>query len=312
MSIVSKLAQELKQDEATVSRFLSRASHQYKVFTIPKRKQGRRVIAQPSKKLKYYQNTFLKLYPLPIHSCAMAYRKGQNIKENALAHCQQSFLLKMDFENFFNSIKPNVLWKAWESSLSPLLAEDKIIAEQLLFWCPSKKRGGKLVLSVGAPSSPSLSNLCMYQFDDALTVLCKEKKIIYTRYADDLTFSTDHKFVLFEIPLLIKQLLVEFFDYGLLINHNKTIFSSMAHNRHVTGITLTNKGALSLGRKRKRYIKHLIHQFKYNSLDEEDTKHLQGLLAFAKYVEPSFIKSMKNKYSEAVIWKIFEARNDKK
>jgi retron-type reverse transcriptase len=312
MSILEKLANNLNEDRKQVENFLSNASKKYKVYAIPKRTYGHRIIAQPSKQLKLYQNTFLTLYSIPAHACAMAYRKKQNIRENALAHCQQGYLLKMDFENFFNSIKPDILWKNWEltPSLPNFTKTEKLLIEQLLFWCPSKKTDGKLVLSVGAPSSPVLSNLCMYEFDEMLNKQCQEKDITYTRYADDLTFSTNHKKILFDTPETVKNLLLKYFEYNLIINHSKTIFSSKAHNRHVTGVTLTNEGILSLGRKRKRYIKHLVHQFQINHLDKEDICYLQGILAMAKHIEPNFILTLENKYTNQLIKNIFKVKDE--
>ena len=98
-----------------------------------------------------------------------------------------------------------------------------------------------LVLSIGAPSSPLISNFIMYSFDEELVTICLNKKIMYTRYADDITFSTRIKNNLFELPEIISNLLKEI-RKGVEINSKKTIFTSKAHNRHVTGVTLTNSG----------------------------------------------------------------------
>lgn len=65
----------------------------------------------------------------------------------------------------------------------------------------------------------------------------------------------------------------------------------------MTGITINNEETLSLGRDRKRFIKHLINQYKYGLLDNEDKAYLIGLLAFASHIEPSFITRMNEKYS---------------
>lgn len=304
MSLVTQLALELNLSEDEISLFLLNAPKKYKVYTIPKRTSGHRVIAQPSKQLKEYQRKYLELQQLPIHHSAMAYREGISIKENATAHKKNPYLLKLDFENFFNSISSPLFWKVWASTL-PLPPEtDRIMLEKLLFWCPNKITGGRLVLSIGAPTSPLISNFFMYKFDCVMSQICLEKEIIYTRYADDLTFSTHHKEILFGLPLLVKDQLFVLFGNSIRINRKKTKFSSKAHNRHVTGITINNDGKLSLGRKRKRYIKHLAHQVQLNKLDQEDKLHLQGLLAFAKHIEPLFVQSLIKKYSIELIRKI--------
>lgn len=309
MSLLEQLALGLKKSEDEVAHFLLSAPKKYKVYTIPKRTSGHRVIAQPSKELKEYQRKYLEIQQLPIHESAMAYREGISIKENAIAHKNNPYLLKLDLENFFNSISNKLFWRVWESILPLPSSQDKQTLENLLFWCPSKTTGGSLVLSIGAPSSPLVSNFFMYQFDCVISKVCLEREIVYTRYADDLTFSTKHKDILFELPLLVKEKLADLFGNSIRINRKKTKFSSKAHNRHVTGVTISNDGKLSLGRDRKRYIKHLVHQVQLDKLDVEDRKHLRGLIAFAKHIEPVFVQSLKQKYSAELITQIVEESN---
>ncbi|GEA13097.1 AAA family ATPase [Alteromonas sp. KUL49] len=88
------------------------------------------------------------------------------------------------------------------------------------------------------------------------------------------------------------------------MNKSKTVFSSKAHNRHVTGVTITNDGKISLGRKNKRYLKHKIHQFSLGQLNSHETMHLQGLLAHARHIESRFYESLIKKYSQEVMLKI--------
>ncbi len=309
MTLIQQLAQELSKSESEISRFLLNAPKKYKVYTIPKRTSGHRTIAQPSKELKEYQRKYIELQQLPVHEAAMAYRTGRSIKQNAVAHKNNPYLLKLDLENFFNSITTELFWKVWQSIQTLPSLEDQKTLEQLLFWCPSKTTGRTLVLSIGAPSSPIMSNFFMYLFDCSISKICSEKGIVYTRYADDLTFSTKKNGALFELPRLVERLLSEMFGNSIKINKKKTRFSSKAHNRHVTGITLNNNGSLSLGRKRKRYIKHLVHQVQLGRLSDDDRAHLKGLLAFAKHVEPMFLQSLKKKYTVELVTQIIEGAN---
>lgn len=310
MIFIEKLALKVNKSEIEVADFLRNAPQKYKVYTIPKRTSGHRVIAQPSKELKEYQRAFLELQNFPVHDSAMAYRNGLSIKDNAQKHKNNRYLLKLDLENFFNSISNHLFWKVWESIQLLPPEKDRSLIENLLFWCPSKTLGGKLVLSVGAPSSPLISNFFMYHFDIAISDVCTKKGIVYTRYADDLTFSTQKKDILFDLPLQIKNQLAVLFGNSIRINRRKTRFSSKAHNRHVTGITINNDGKLSLGRERKRYIKHLVHQVQLKKLDKDNLHHLKGLLAFAKHIEPQFVLSLIQKYSAELITQIVEKSND--
>ncbi|MDN5651795.1 MAG: hypothetical protein L0G51_04085, partial [Lactococcus lactis] len=81
-------------------------------------------------------------------------------------------------------------------------------------------------------------------------------------------------------------------------------FSSKKHNRHVTGITITNNDELSIGRAKKRYIKHLVHNYIEEKISLEDLNYLRGYLGFVKYVEPNFLISLEKKYTQTVIQKI--------
>jgi len=294
----------MDKSEVEIGDFLLDAPDKYKVYKIPKRKFGHRVIAQPTKELKIYQRTFISLQSFSVHDSAMAYKKSISIKENALRHSSQSYLLKLDLKNFFNSITPDILWDVWGLLGNVPDSIERKWIENLLFWNSDKG----LVLSVGAPSSPLISNFVMYAFDVVLSLHCKKQNIIYTRYADDLTFSTNKKDGLFEIPAKVQDLLKESFAGKLNVNHSKTSFSSKAHNRHVTGITITNDGHISLGRARKRYIKHLVHEFILDKLDVQEIRHLQGLLSLSKHIEPSFIDSLKIKHSVYLIDGIFKAK----
>ncbi|MDT4289077.1 retron St85 family RNA-directed DNA polymerase [Methylomonas sp. MO1] len=317
MQILQFLRKELSVTEREIKSFVVSAPKKYKVYTIPKKSSGTRVIAQPARRLKDYQRCLIKLLEtkLPIHDAAFAYKKNIGIKENAERHKKSNYLLKMDFQNFFYSISPKLFFAVLKNNNIELTTEDRYLLEKILFFNPSKKTGGKLVLSIGAPSSPLVSNFIMYFFDESISKACVNLDVAYTRYADDLTFSSNAKNVLFAIPAMVKKTLRDHFNGAITVNEVKTVFSSKAHNRHVTGITITNENNLSIGRQRKRYISSLIHRFSINQLDNEDVKYLQGLLAFCLNVEPDFVERMKKKYSTEVLSAIqIEARktNEKK
>lgn len=297
--------------------FLSNASRKYKCYLIPKRSGGYRRIAQPSHELKAYQRAFLELYPFPVHECAMGYVRGRSIKDNAECHRTNPYLLKADLANFFNSIKPTMFWQALEwlsneeqareivsrkrhlEDYKELFAEKELV-EELLFWRPGKQ-AKKLILSIGAPSSPMISNFCMFAFDQQMQKRCRQLGIVYSRYVDDLTFSTSKRDLL---PGFISELRIrlhDFFGGALVLNPEKTVLSSKAHNRRITGVTVTNDQRLSVGRKQKRYVKHLVHAFIQQKLTEEEFCYLKGYLAFVRHVEPNFLVSLSEKYSLTVI-----------
>ena len=296
---------QIHDSEQEFYAFIQYAPRRYNSYEIPKRTSGTRKIAQPTRKLKDYQRIIVSIFEnnFLIHDCCMAYMKGKDIKTNALIHSGNTFFLKMDFTDFFNSITPKLFFEGCERQKIDLNWVDKETLEKILFWC-EKKYSKELALSIGAPSSPFISNFVMYSFDEALNGYCKNNGITYTRYADDLTFSTNTSGILFSVPDIVRGTLLRFYGTKIKINQFKTAFPSKKHNRHVTGLTITNDNTISIGREKKRYIKHLVHNFIEERITLEDLSYLRGYLGFIKYVEPNFLISLEQKYTQNVIQKI--------
>ena len=312
MNLYEFLSLEIKISKSEILAIESSLPLQYKVYSIPKRSSGTRTIAHPSKKLKLIQRAIAKYLAkkLTVHKSSFAYEKGKGIKQNAEAHIKSRYLLKMDFQDFFHSITPetlNNIFLRHNLSFSP--AELNTLNKSL-FWSPSKKSNGKLILSIGAPSSPLISNSIMYFFDDALTSICNEKKITYTRYADDLTFSTNKKNELFNTPDDVRTLLKNEFSNSIRINEKKTLYSSKGHNRHVTGVTLTNNHKISVGRTKRREVSSLIHRFKLGKLSLDEKQYLQGQLSHCLHIEPHLKQRFSIKYSIEIITAILTFRDE--
>lgn len=306
MEILSAVSKELGINVNELRRLSSVAPKKYKVYTIPKRQSGFRLIAQPTSEIKRIQREVVKILAskLIVHDAAKAYKVSIGIKDNAKIHMANAYLLKMDFQNFFNKIKPALLFDKLHSQGVILSGEDKAFLEGILFWKPGKKRSITLVLSVGAPYSPFVSNFVMYDFDSYISNWCSTRNISYSRYADDITFSTAEKNILFEVPKVVRFAL-SLCAKGISLNESKTVFTSKAHNRHVTGVTLTVDGNLSLGRQKKRIISTLLHKYTLGILAKEDVLILKGFVGHALYIEPNFIARMKIKYGKEVIHDLF-------
>ena len=116
-------------------------------------------------------------------------------------------------------------------------------------------------LTIGAPSSPFLSNAVLYDFDCHIDRLCTDSRVTYTRYADDLFLSTNVPNTLDNILLNIRGNLRERISPCLTINEEKTVFTSKKRKRVVTGLVLTTKEKLSIGRDKKRSIRTLVYLY---------------------------------------------------
>lgn len=307
MSIISYLEDSLLMEEEDLLVYAKTAPHRYKKYKILKRNSsGTRDIAQPSRELKFIQREIVNYFEniLPIHDCAKAYKKGMGIKENALAHMDSPYLLKMDFKEFFPSITPFLFFKTIDKIGVTFDGQEKELLSSLLFY--KIRRNSPLRLSIGAPSSPYISNFIMFFFDNEIKELCRIRKINYTRYADDLTFSTKIKDNLYDFPEIVVRYIKSNSLGTIKVNKKKTKFSSKRHNRHVTGITLTNENTLSIGRDRKRLISSMIHKYSLNILKPELVENLLGLLSFAHHIEPNFYLRMQKKYGEDVLARLKE------
>ena len=230
-----------------------------------------------------------------IHDAAKAYRCGMNITDNARPHLSNEYLLKMDFADFFPSIKA----QDFTSYLlgHELVPEDEAKLLAKLFFKADDL--GYLHLSIGSPGSPLISNALLFDFDEAVSDMSKQDKVAYSRYSDDLTFSTNTKNVLFEFPDRIAAIIAELASPALSINETKTVFSSRRHNRHVTGITITNEGQMSIGRSRKRQLRSRV--FRANELDDVGIASLRGQLAFVNQIESDFITKLKLRYPNQML-----------
>lgn len=308
-NLLLAIQESLELDRAQLARLVARAPHTYKVYSIPKKSGGVRIVAQPAKETKYVQywlinNVFNKL---PVHDCATAYKTNASIKENAGRHKRNAYLSKFDFKDFFPSIKEADLIAHFVRHLSDdFSGEDlKTIAR---LSCIGGVAAEYLHLSIGAPSSPILSNSMLFEFDQFVYSWCKLRGVTYTRYADDLAFSTNEKHISTEIESALRDV-IKRLDYPRLkINDKKTIHVSKKHQRRITGVVLNNEGKLSIGRSRKRTISSLIHRFSLGQLSEDEVFGLQGLLGFSKDIEPEFISRMSVKYGNDLVRQIFQFR----
>jgi RNA-directed DNA polymerase len=296
--IIERMALELGLKSAYVSSFASGASHAYKTYSIAKRDGSPRIIDHPSKQLKAFQRWLMEyaFAALPIHDAAMAYRKHRSIFDNASVHAKSDYLLRMDFKDFFPSII-DADFRAFAVAHSATLFAgwtnfDVETTSKLIF-----KHGR---LTIGAPTSPLVSNFICFDMDARFYELSKSHGVVYSRYADDLFFSTSQKGVLKIIEEGAEALINALqFPEGLQLNKDKTRHSSRRHTRKVTGIILGSDKAPYIGRPLKRKIRSLIH--KRDLLDHKSKMRLAGLLSYAVGFDPEFMNSLVMKYGPAAI-----------
>jgi len=317
--IIEDLCKLLEIDADALAVLAEAAPRMYSRFKIPKKNGGMRSIEQPAEIIKKVQYFLIDvLEELPVHPSATAYVKGKGIKNNAQLHKNNRFLLKLDFTDFFHSIRPIDFRRHIRSKLgSKFNRQELAIIWRFLFFSKdfpegdSRLRPGhvkELCLSIGAPSSPFISNTMLFDFDDAVYSICEEENVIYSRYSDDLTFSTNQAKTLSRVERKVRRVIQENGYSYLEINPSKTISLSKKYSRRITGLVITNDSAVSIGRKRKRQLKSTIFSYQNGLLSDQEMSQLAGWLSFVKDVEPSFLVALKKKYGKSVIDSIWRSK----
>ena len=290
--IMERMARELSLPANHVARLVKTASHQYKEYQISKRGGGTRTIFHPSRRLKALQKWLLAnvIVGWPVHDAANAYRKGHTILDNAKAHAGTSFLLRMDLQEFFPSL--NVGDMNVYKSRRPGLFKDWT-DQDFLWFCFLVFRFDSL--TIGAPTSPAISNVLCFDLDVKLNGVCQSRGVNYTRYADDFFFSTSEPGVLKELEQQVKlEVLGLQLPGRLQINDAKTRHSSKKGARRVTGITLGSDGNAYVGRQLKREVRSRVHRL--DSLSPQDRVRLAGMISYITGLDPEFMNTLVRKY----------------
>ncbi|MFN1129946.1 retron St85 family RNA-directed DNA polymerase [Lelliottia nimipressuralis] len=277
------------------------ANERYNKFSIAKENGKSRVVYQPQKELKLLQRVihddFLK--KITPHPSCTAYRDGASTYKNAHLHKDNKYLLRLDFVDFFKSVTSNDIL-LFLSEASSKFHPDWSDEDSELFLKIVCYKGR---LTMGSVTAPAISNLICWSLDEKISELCSLKGITYSRYSDDMYFSTNKDNVLLSLTTSIINIIRSIeYPKHLIINSSKTKHSSKKRKMSVTGLTITNDNKISLGRDKKREIRSLV--YKWQSLDIKKKKYLQGYLSYCASVEPTFINSLCIKFGSATISQI--------
>jgi len=290
--LLERMVAELHLPTEYILKTARSASHHYKSYEIPKKAGGHRTIHHPSRELKGLQRWLLRhvIDGLPVDEHAYAYRTGRTIADNARCHVNSKYLVRMDFADFFPSITAQDIkycitrnpgyFPGWTSL-------DVEIFCQLV--CRRER------LTIGAPTSPSLSNVLCRELDVRLARLADDHDSVYTRYADDLFFSSKGPNVLGDLETLVRTEIESLkCPAALRINAGKTRHFSKRGRRCVTGIVLGSDGKIYVGRRLKRMIRSLV--YKIEELNNDRRARLAGYIGYCQAIDPDFVNSLVIKF----------------
>ena len=214
----------------------------YHTFSIPKKSGGVRTISAPMPKLRALlwpvKEILDSIYePAP---CVMGFTNCRSVVDNAKLHLGQNYVLNIDLKDFFPSIQEARVYKRLQ--LPPFnFTED--VASVVAGLCAIKVVEGtdkKWVLPQGAPTSPILTNIVCEKLDRRLSAIAAKHNLRYSRYADDMTFSSMHS-VLSLKGDVFKEICNTIQEQGFTINEKKTRLQKRGARQEVTGLIISNK-----------------------------------------------------------------------
>ncbi|AFM05814.1 Retron-type reverse transcriptase [Bernardetia litoralis DSM 6794] len=308
--------------------------NQYHNYYVPKKSGGKRLISAPKPKLKHTQNWIKTnvLDKIEINENVHGFVKERSILTNAEPHQNKNLVISLDLKDFFPSIsykrvKGLFLKFGYSEQLSTLFGlltthneTDKLNVDGEIYYAQKvDKETGKTnrFLPQGSPASPAITTLIAYKMDKRLEGLAKKMGFTYTRYADDLTFSSDLDLkkdtkatnkIIGSLLYFVKKVVT---SEGFEIHPDKTHIMRKGNQQKVTGIIVNQntENKLGIDRQTLRKFRAFLHQtaktgwkVDKNAKDKKWGIHpdpKQAALGFA-----SFIKMVDAEKGEKFIQKI--------
>ncbi|WP_434387589.1 reverse transcriptase family protein [Melittangium boletus] len=242
-------------------------THHYVRFLLPKKTGGTRLISAPLPRLKAAQAWVLTqvLEKVPVHDAAHGFRPGRSIVTNARPHVGAAVVVNLDLKDFFPSVGYRRVKFAFmrlgyseaTATVLALLCTEPDVDEVELDGRRYYVSQGTRRLPQGAPSSPAITNLLCRRLDARLTGTARALGFVYTRYADDLTFSAtgpgphDPGTLLRRVRWLVKQ--EDFTPHP-----DKTRVLRRGRQQEVTGVVVNDKPGVD--RQTLKRFRALLHQ----------------------------------------------------
>ncbi|MBG9994657.1 RNA-directed DNA polymerase [Pseudoalteromonas sp. NZS127_1] len=208
------------------------------------------------------------LSKLPLNNSSVAYRKGYSYFDFFRPHIKSNYFLRLDIKSFFHSISKSVIEQTIESHLRSSKELDKSLLARKVSEFLTIKYDKVDILPIGFPASPRVANLIFRPLDIQIEKICLESGIIYSRYSDDLLFSSINDKTIksnwFEsqISYVISQL-------NMKLNNKKTIKTKnqISLNGYVISGSENNK-YMSFSNERLKLIRKLIYLKKVKKISD--------------------------------------------
>ena len=267
----------------------------YGTFTIPKRDGSARTICAPRATLRMVQRRILDniLAPVAIHKAAHGFVRGRSTVSNARAHVGANLIIKFDLENFFPTVNYRRVVGMFASlgypagqckfSSTPTSTWVSGTLARLCCYTEDERKWGSGYTPQGAPTSPMITNILCRRMDTRLTGLAKSFAGVYTRYADDMTFSfrgdepSIGKFRWWVTQICDQE--------GFKIKDSKFRVVRRSQRQTVTGLVVND--VVRIPREDRRRIRAILHNCQRHGLESQlrgNDGLLQWLLGMASYI----------------------------
>ena len=257
-----------------------------------------RIIHIPCEELKAKQRYFL-------NAIKWVYPYKTDTVWAAQIHSGKKWILKMDLKDFYNSVPGGEIQKVVTKVCDRLNRRNNIFGYLSLVTINGK-------LPTGAPTSPHLANACFKNTDEKIKSLSSGFGVDYTRYVDDLTFSSYSKETLKIIEKKVTELLAY---HGYRINKKKTQYISDNKQQNILGLVVNNY-RIRLPKDFKRNIRAMLHSYvinkypsttkdtKYLIWDTKKERQLSGYIAYIQHADSDFYVKLK-RYAKKLEQKYF-------
>lgn len=244
--------------------FIAPENKRYKQFDIRKKNGDNRPIHAPAKTLKRAQKILnYKLQALyePINTAHGFIKKyenneGQIVTTNIITcaslHIKKRLILNIDLKNFFPSITAQRVYGLFMNQYNLNKEVSRILTRICCYGS---------ILPQGAPTSPIISNMICSRLDRKIRKYCSQNSISYTRYADDLSFSTHKKKLPESFEMKIKEIIE---SEGFEVNPNKSRLLVRENKLEVVGLTVNKK--VNISRKYIRNIRAILHSWEIEGI----------------------------------------------
>jgi RNA-directed DNA polymerase len=246
----------------------------YSEFTIPKRSGGERLISSPRPLIAKAQRWIFNeiVSKLNVEAQAHGFVAGRSIVSNAEPHCDKRVIINLDLKDFFPSVVLHRVahifyMRGYAPSTSmflALLCTDRPRAQVEIDGKIRYKASGKRGLPQGACTSPGLANQAASILDRRLQGLANRYDLTYTRYADDLTFSSSKALHQNKINWLLKCVKTIAEDENFTVHPKKTSITGNGSSQTVTGLVVNQKP--NINRQELRLVRAILHNAQESGL----------------------------------------------